>query len=411
MMQIVYLKDIIKGEKDMKKKLISMCTIAVLSFSIFCGSIAENSYAIVNDGNSGKIDISQEIDNSPLKVLNKNSYENIKKKSIDIKTVSSAEKNVLSGENQAVLYHNDGKPLDAENFIKFDEVSEMENTPSEVLAEKNRLRESCENAGFNYIDEGRDTSPIKVFGIYIYKTESNTLGEAIITSNGNEMSPDEISDNIATSIKNGTARLSSEQSTIKAAQKNPDVRTISTTYKSGTTKVATLTGSVTHDRKTKNASIDGKAGSIWDVDMFAEVECTNGRKVSSEYIWLNTNQTNQKLIKYGPVGDKGKSGGYTITLAAAYGIASISFPVTFGGSYTRTDMTSLSGKYGKWKIATDSTAAKSSLTTQAAIRTSNTSGSLIIKGKMEITLINLVGRSWRSTTYTWGTQTYTIADR
>ena len=79
-MQIVYLKDIIKGEKDMKKKLISMCTIAVLSFSIFCGSIAENSYAIVNDGNSGKIDISQEIDNSPLKVLNKNSYENIKKR-------------------------------------------------------------------------------------------------------------------------------------------------------------------------------------------------------------------------------------------------------------------------------------------------------------------------------------------
>ena len=127
-------------------------------------------------------------------------------------------------------------------------------------------------------------------------------------------------------------------------------------------------------------------------------------------VYIYDNQTNQKLIKYGPTGDVGKRDGYTFTLSGG-GVISASFNVTFGGSYKRSDFSTISGKYGKWRYFTDTASMKNKLTTDSVIRCTNTKGNLVIKAKCQIKTMHLVGRSFHSNTYEWTPAQYSISDR
>ena len=340
----------------------------------------------------------------PIQVLNANNYKTNRVEDITLEDIKQAQTAVSNDSEKAILFYNNGNALDCNDYISFESDDSMKLTQDEIINESDEIKNQCESMGYNYIDEGIDKSNINVFGVYIYDTSTGGVGEVVIASNSDKMTSNEISEITSEAI------LNVEENIVTANAATPVIKTISQTYKAGDTKVATLTGNITFNRISKNATVDGKACSVWDVDSFIQATGYNKRKIISEYVWLNTNQTNQKLIKYGPTGDVGKRDGYTFTLSGG-GVISASFNVTFGGSYKRSDFSTISGKYGKWRYFTDTASMKNKLTTDSGIRCTNTKGNLVIKAKCQIKTMHLVGRSFHSNTYEWTPAQYSISDR
>ena len=346
----------------------------------------------------------------PFKTFTNNTYTKIQRNILTFESLCDIENQFENSSNQAVFYHNNGLPIETSGIISLDDNENLLSN-EEYAADDKKLAADCEKEGYDYINDGEDDVPDNVFGIYFYKTPQGILGEILVTANSKSMTPAEISEGIDSGLENAYEKYEKDDISVNTdASKKTALKSISKTCKDGDTKVATITGTVTLLRQSKNATIDKEKCSLWDVGMFVQVECVNKRKVISEYTWLNTNQTNQKLVQYGPVGDKGKSDGYSFSFSVG-GFASASFDAVFGGSYKRQDMTTLSGKYGKWKVYTDTTAMKSSLTTHPAIRCSNTKGNFVSKAKLQVKLMHLVGRTYHSKTFTWGTKTFTLTDR
>lgn len=127
---------------------------------------------------------------------------------------------------------------------------------------------------------------------------------------------------------------------------------------------------------------------------------------------MNTNQPNQLLATYAPKKDVASSGGFELTLSVQYGVASLTLPaIRFGGTYSIKNLSSLEGKYGKWKWGSNVTSMKKKLTSEGAIRCTNTKGSLIIKSKIQIDVTYLVGKTYRTRTYEMAAQKWTYFDR
>ena len=393
---------IMKGGVFMSKKIISRVVASALILSLLYVPLSDESYAVVQSSNSVE-------SKDAITVLEDNMYTVIKTDTIEAKELKNSRKSTFAGDSNAVLYYNNGKPLDASKIIVFEEAyeDELSNSTEQLTSDEEELRALCEAQGYEYVNDGEDTSETKVFGVYVYKTGSGNIGEIVITSNDDEMSIKEISGDIAEGINVGDKAILSSNATVLATTSNPIVKSYIKRCEVNDTLVAKINRTATLKRTSKNAEINGKACSLWNVDMFVQVTSYEGRRISTEYMWLNTNQSDQTMTKYSPVGDKGKSDGYELSFSAAGVGASISF----GGNYKRTDLTSMEGKYGKWKFSTDTTAMKSKLTTQTAIRCTNTSGSITIKGKVQITLLNLVGRTYHSKQFTLGANTWTIDDR
>ncbi len=169
------------------------------------------------------------------------------------------------------------------------------------------------------------------------------------------------------------SRKNSVNTIAASAKAGDEFKTYTWDHKKNSTLLATLSTNVTLKRKSSNATINGKKGSVWDVRTFTQLERVKAVRINGYRTRLSVDQTNQKLLSYGPVGDK--SGGTVGVSLSATGVPSLSYSFSISG-FSVSDLSSISKKYGRWNF-NDNFGNLKSITTEPGIRASNTSGSFV----------------------------------
>lgn len=133
-----------------------------------------------------------------------------------------------------------------------------------------------------------------------------------------------------------------------------------------------VTTSVELSRKSKNASINGTSGSVWDVITNTQYE----RKSGLRYLnYLSTKlavpYSSQLLLDWGPSSTNSSS----VTVSLSGYVPGVSYTFNTGVAYNTTDNSSKSSKVGSWKFSRAVYPVYANkLTTRPAIRATNTSG-------------------------------------
>lgn len=162
-------------------------------------------------------------------------------------------------------------------------------------------------------------------------------------------------ENKAALVKRVTEQELEQMTQVAPLAVGNETRTFSWVEEKNGKELATLTTNVDLLRKTKNASINGVDGSIWDITTFTQYEKKEAVRINNYYTRLSADKPNQQLLAYGPIGYSFSISGFSVK-----------------------DYSSLSGKYGRWKFY-DGIGNLKSMTTKPGIRVSNTSGSLVIE--------------------------------
>ena len=384
----------------MMKKII--CTVAMLALCL-------SAIWFPNDYDSYAAEISTKDVKSikALKVLNDEEYVSIESNKVSPESLAAAEKKVLNKADAAVLYYNNGEPLDVSEIVTYEEDNDPSMNNSEAIrkADEEQLRQECEAAGYDYVNDGYRSVKTSVFGVYVYKSGLGDAERVILSSNGETMNVSEIQDSIKASIENAD-KYRASVSTLATNQTNYKHYDETVTYKEGNVTVARLVRNLHIKEYGNKATHNSKDAKMWDVEAVIQVETFEGRRIVNKYVWLNTNKSGQHLSDYTPMGDTGGMTSYNLSFSANGPNPSLS--VNMGGTYSRTDMSSITGKYGKWKYYTSTGLMKKKLTTKSAIKTVCTSNSVVFKDKAEITVKHLVGKAYHSTTYTFGPSTWTF---
>lgn len=288
-----------------------------------------------------------------------------------------------------MLIHNNGNPI-------------ITNIISNEDLDYNPLMETPKNSDN---EEENDITDNNLFAVYT--GERNGIQyESYVFSNSTEISNDEIVLRLEKMDHSMTATLNQDSATVatKAKQYYRNVSMAENCWKGSK---AIITSTFSFIRRTSNADIDGKKGSIWDVACKnAQLETSNCY-IRDFYTWINTNQPNQKLLSWGPIEDKSVSGTNSVSLSGM-GIPSWSDTVLAKGFARKTD-TSKSGKYGKWKFYTTSYN-QDKLIVEPAIRVSNTKGSLVIKVKHQAGVTRMFSVR-KFSDFNTGAQEFTFSDQ
>lgn len=178
-------------------------------------------------------------------------------------------------------------------------------------------------------------------------------------------------------------------------------------HKKGSTVMAKLSTTVTFRRRTKTAEINGKKGSVWDVRSNTQYEKFKAQRINGYRTRLSVNQTNQKLISYGPVGNT--SGGSVTVSLTGLSVPTLAYSFSISG-FSVEDLSSKSGKYGRWSFQ-DKFGSMNSMTTAPAVRASNTSGSFVTELSHVATMIPPSSTSSSPDTFQTGVIQIYVADR
>lgn len=156
---------------------------------------------------------------------------------------------------------------------------------------------------------------------------------------------------------------------------NPVIRNFNWSFNSS---AHYLTTSVEMSRKSSTASINGVAGSVWDVVTNTQYERTSGlRYLNDLYTRLAVPYTYQTLLDWGP--STTSSSTVAVSLSGA-GVPGISYSFNTGVRYNTVDLSSKSSKYGRWNFTRALYPIYSNkLTARPAIRSSNTSGNFALE--------------------------------
>lgn len=384
------------------KKII--CTVAMLALCL-------SAIWFPNDYDSYAAEISTKDVKSikALKVLNDEEYVSIESNKVSPESLAATEKKVLNKADAAVLYYNNGEPLDVSEIVTYEEDDDPSMNNSEAIrkADEEQLRQECEAAGYDYVNDGYRSVKTRVFGVYVYKSDLDDTERIFLSSNDEKMSLSEMQEDIAAGIKNSDkyrTRVSLQAAGGNHIYTDSDIAR----YKEGDVTVARVVRKMFLEKYANKTTYGNKPARLWNVESFIQVDSFEGRRIITEYVWLNTNQSSQDIMSYSPAGDSGSSIGYTLGFSAEGVGASLN--VEFGGNYSITDMSNLVGKYGKWKYHTNTGLMKKKLTTKSVIRAVGTSSKVTFKDKAEITVRHLVGKTYHSTTYTFGPKTWTYAN-
>lgn len=162
---------------------------------------------------------------------------------------------------------------------------------------------------------------------------------------------------------------------IKATAKSTIYKSYNWSFYSDGIRLATLTSNVSLSRKSSNATINGKKCSVWDVNSFTQLEKEHANRLNYQYTRLSVNTSNQTLLSYGP--NKSSSKGNVSVGLDGGGVSGVSYSFDIGG-FVVNDLSSLSNKYGRWSF-TQNVGNQASLTTNPAIRTTNSSGNFVVE--------------------------------
>ena len=187
-------------------------------------------------------------------------------------------------------------------------------------------------------------------------------------------------ENKAALVKRVTEQELEQMTQVAPLAVGNETRTFSWVEEKNGKELATLTTNVDLLRKTKNASINGVDGSIWDITTFTQYEKKEAVRINNYYTRLSADKPNQQLLAYGPIGDS-TGGTLNVNLTGGFNggtpVPGIGYSFSISG-FSVKDYSSLSGKYGRWKFY-DGIGNLKSMTTKPGIRVSNTSGSLVIE--------------------------------
>lgn len=307
------------------------------------------------------------------------------------------EKQILQkSDGNDVLIHNNGAPIRT-NIISNEPLGTTMMTDSQN-------QDIPDISSHNHTINKDPAKENKLFAIY-FGESSGIEYESYIFANQASMRDTDIASNLNTLKRTMDSEI--EKNPIQRAGVKPIYRNINLIENHWGGKAVSISSTIAFIKRASNIDVDGKKSSVWDVACQAtQVESFNKSHVVSQYTWLNTNQPNQILFSWGPVGSTSE-GTHSVSIGVPLSTQwNYSFKTT---GFARKDMTSKSGKYGKWRFYT-SNYNKSSLTTKPAIRISNSKGDLIIKVRHQATVTRLLSTR-QSYTCDAGAQTFTFPDR
>ncbi|HWO77769.1 MAG TPA: hypothetical protein VNM69_18025 [Bacillus sp. (in: firmicutes)] len=269
----------------------------------------------------------------------------------------------LMEDNDAVLLHNNGKPIETdivseggEDFNLF-AIHKTEENGSEYetyyfenreVADLSELKETAENEQEAIeINESEDTE--------VEESEENNIFSSISTF----------------------FETPKVQAAVKSHPKGGYYRTHNWTFYGGIgNKMKMGTYSTVHhlNRKSSNANINGKNGSIWDVKAENTWKPTGApARLENLTTRMEMPYKNQLLLSYGP--KKKSNGSVTVTLEQILTPMQWSFTIKqFGFS----DSSSIPSKYGRWTYTRES-GYPNPFVTKPGIRASNTSGNFALQ--------------------------------
>ncbi|WP_368985468.1 hypothetical protein NST54_13435 [Caldifermentibacillus hisashii] len=144
-------------------------------------------------------------------------------------------------------------------------------------------------------------------------------------------------------------------------------------YDTNGSKRSTLATTVDLKRASSKVDINGKVGSVWNISSFSQWKrVQSGYILKDFYTRLAVPYKNQKLLDYGPV--QGGVSGSTATVGLSGFVPNVSWTFSIGG-FKMSDLSSVSSKYGRWKLSpTLINLGPSQLVIKPGIKSSNTSG-------------------------------------
>lgn len=205
-----------------------------------------------------------------------------------------------------------------------------------------------------------------------YKNTEYGIVETAYFANVESISTDELVEMVSESTTANFAEL--VPVTARSADE-PILKEYNWSFYSNSILQATLTTSVTLTRQTSNATLNGKACSVWDVTTFSQLEKKKCIRLNDQYTRLSVDLSNQSLVSYGPT--VSTSGGDVSVGLDGAGIPSVSYSFNIDG-FSIEDLSSMSNDYGRWAFI-DHVGNEPHFTTEPAIRATNTSGNFIVE--------------------------------
>ncbi len=257
---------------------------------------------------------------------------------------------LLFESEQSEIYTNNGKPI--------------ENT---MLSKNIAL-----STEYNLLKEVK----VNLFAIISYETNGIRYINYVL-SDDNEMSNSEITSELKKSMS-ATQCLLDENSLFTSVNAGTTgtgkyVHTPSWKLKGNSDwDYLRINSAVEMTRRSSTAVINGKNGSIWDCVARTSFETSGTQYVGNTYTRLSVSDfANQELLDWGPTGEK--TGTISVSLSSP---ASATFSYTFNTSNKIKNLSSQSGKYGRWNIT--SMQRPQTITFKPAIRISNTEGNVAV---------------------------------
>lgn len=225
----------------------------------------------------------------------------------------------------------------------------------------------------DYFEEGKEEGN-RVVAVR-YERINNSTVETVYYANVENIDETELNNIISSDKKNFSAAPFVVLNTSRASA-SPVVKRHQWSFYDNGTKMAVVTTSTEYRRESKNASVNGKKCSVWDVITFTQFERINTTRINEQYTRLSVESfSSEYLLFYGPVGNS--SGGEVSVGLDGAGVPSVGYSFSISG-FSVKDLSSLSSKYGRWRFV-DYLGSEESFTTQPGIRVANTTGSLVVE--------------------------------
>ena len=178
-------------------------------------------------------------------------------------------------------------------------------------------------------------------------------------------------------------------------------------YKNNAALLARLSTTVALHRESSTAAIDEKSGSVWNVATLTQLERDKAVRINGYCTKLSVAGADQKLLSYGPIGDK--TGGFAEVSMIGEGLPSINNSFSIEG-FSAEDLSSLADSYGRWNFRDKVGRPMAAITTKPAIRATNTSENFRLELSHGASLISPSGTSLADT-YQTGVIRINVNDR
>lgn len=220
-----------------------------------------------------------------------------------------------------------------------------------------------------------------IFALYGWK-ENGYEREINLVSNVKTMTSSDIYDGLKYSLNS----KSNNYSPAKVQGTGSYIRTI--TEKKRVTKKMKWTyfdSSVIFKRRSSKVDVDGKKGSLWDVQVVDQTSTSSPEELNKAIVSIDANYGDgQKMVDWGPDTGKTTNKNITFTLSGG-GIRGFGFK--FGNSYKMTirDHSSKHSSNGKWSVTNEVKIKKPhmrKLSLRPGVRLTNTKGSTCVGVKL-----------------------------